>query len=475
MNCKYCDEPLIEGKPFCPSCGKPVNDEEQAPVQETSQGPEIVEEKAGTGKIALTVGAVVVVVALLAAAILSSLGLLKPLGGSGETIAPTAGMLETVETVPATIPPDGNPDDVTCKGTYTDTDDEVVAARSTVVATMGDKELTVEQLQVYYWMEFYYFMQNYGNFVSYFGLDITQPMDTQICGISEETMTWQQYFLNCALESWQTYQAMALEAEAAGLELDEDTRKTLDELAVNMDTIAQTNGYADASNWIATDFGAGATPQGYLDHFEVYYQFWTYYNDQSEKAIPTAEEVDAYFAENETYYTENGITKESGSYYDVRHILIVPEGGTYNAETGLTDYTDEEWAAAMTKAQEILDQWLAGDKTEESFAALANEFSKDSDGTDGGLYTKLTVDTNFVENFKNWYLEEGRKNGDYEIVQTEYGYHIMYFSDSYEIWYSAVETDMVNARLTEVMTSAREAHPAEIDYSAILLATLNLG
>lgn len=43
-------------------------------------------------------------------------------------------------------------------------------------------------------------------------------------------------------------------------------------------------------------------------------------------------------------------------------------------------------AEAAQKAQDILDEWKAGDATEDSFAALANEYSQDpGSNTTGGL------------------------------------------------------------------------------------------
>jgi hypothetical protein len=35
--------------------------------------------------------------------------------------------------------------------------------------------------------------------------------------------------------------------------------------------------------------------------------------------------------------------------------------------------------------------------------------------------------SNYVDNFKNWAIDPARKTGDCDIVETSYGYHIMYF------------------------------------------------
>ena len=119
---------------------------------------------------------------------------------------------------------------------------------------------------------------------------------------------------------------------------------------------------------------------------------------------------------------------------DVRHILVKPEGGSYDSSTGATTYSEEEKAAAKTAAEELYAQWQAGEATEDSFAALANEKSADGDGTTGGLYTKV-YPGQMVTNFNDWCFAEGRKAGDTGIVESDYGYHIMFYSGDSNITY----------------------------------------
>ena len=113
---------------------------------------------------------------------------------------------------------------------------------------------------------------------------------------------------------------------------------------------------------------------------------------------------------------------------NVRHILVAPahehaEGETH--EDGET-YSAEEMAAAKATAEEILASWKAGEATEEAFALLANEKSADGDGTTGGLYENV-YPGQMVQNFNDWCYDAARKTGDTGIVESEYGYHVMYF------------------------------------------------
>ena len=462
MKCKYCGSDLVEGKNFCPECGRDQTEVTEAPA-EISEGV-----KATPGKIAIAVAAVVVVLALLIAMLAG--GMKDDLFAEDPTAAPT----EAVETVPpATVPADGNPDDVTCKGTYTVTDEEAVASANAVVATMGGKELTNAQLQVFYWEEVYAFLQEYGSYAPYIGLDYTQPLDVQTCGVAESSMTWQQYFLQCAINTWKGYQAMALEAENNAIEMDAETREYLDGLTKELQTQAVNQGFATEADMIKSFVGAGPSVADYSRFVELYHEGYAYFGHVYDNTNPTAEEVEAYFLENEASYAESGVTRDSGITVDVRHILIMPEGGETGAD-GYPVYTEEAWAAAKVEAEKIYEEWKNGELTEDRFGQLAKEHSVDGSAANGGLYTDVYVGQ-MVENFNNWCFDEARQPGDYDLIQTQFGYHIMYFSASREIWYATAEYDLISQTVSAIMPAALEKYPAEVEYGAIKLGLVSLG
>ncbi len=107
---------------------------------------------------------------------------------------------------------------------------------------------------------------------------------------------------------------------------------------------------------------------------------------------------------------------------DVRHCLVKFE--TEDTEK----VTEAEKTATKQKAQALLDEWLAGDKTEESFAAMVKEKTEDTASAEtGGLYEGIRTTDNYVAAFEEWSFSDARKPGDYGIIETEYGCHIMYF------------------------------------------------
>lgn len=112
----------------------------------------------------------------------------------------------------------------------------------------------------------------------------------------------------------------------------------------------------------------------------------------------------------------------------VRHILCQAE--TTDDEGNKLDENKvaDNFAEAKKKADAIYKEWKKGDKTEDSFAALAKEKTDDTGSAEnGGLYEDINADSSLVPEFLNWSIDGSRKPGDTEIVKTDYGYHIMYF------------------------------------------------
>ena len=416
--------------------------------------------KRSPGKLAAAVVAVVVLVAALIALVLAGRGDKQETAESNE------------QTAVYTIPADGNPDDETAKGTYTAADDVVLAARDTVVARMGEHTLTNGQLQVYYWLQVQDFLNNYGAYAGYFGLDYTKPLDKQTCMIAENGCTWQQFFLAGALNTWKNYQAMCVEAEKAGFEIPAEAQEMLDNLEQSIAQDAAMYGMASTEDYLAAVVGRGATMEDFAHHVQQSYQGMLYFDDLCQAHQPSEAEVASYFAEHEADYEANGLTRDD-KYVNVRHALIMPEGAdSSNIRTETFD--DAAWAASEAKAQELLAQFEAGDKSEERFAALAMEHSQDGSAVDGGLFENVT-EGQMVENFENWCFDAERKPGDYGLVKTEFGYHLMYYVSDRPVWKEQVQQEMVANISNDLLNGILENYTMEAEFDKVSLAFVNLG
>lgn len=358
------------------------------------------------------------------------------------------------------------------RDSYSVDEDKAAKKREKVVATIGEHKLTNGVLQVYYWMNVYDFLENYGYYAIYMGMDYSKPLDEQ--NHPQEEGTWQHFFLDEALDGWHAYKAMSLMAQKEGIELSQEMKDSLEGLRQNLATSAVNNGFTSIDAMLQKDLGPGCTFEDYYEYTKTYYEGYMYYSTMYNKIDTSMEAIETYFAAHEAELKEQGITKESGNNYDVRHILIEIEGGT-KGEDGKTTYSDADWEACRVKAQKLLDEWLAGEHTEETFAEFAKEHSADGgSNTKGGLYTGLDKNTSFVKEFVDWYMAEDRKVGDYGLIKTDYGYHIMYCSAIEGKWVEECRQGLLTDAYAEILEAAMKEYPMDVNYKKIVLGVVNM-
>lgn len=503
MKCKYCEAELAQWGGFCPVCGKNNSAEEeieliQEPIaeeaeeivldemapKETEAVEEAIEEETDepspklkkTKRLAAMSGCV----ALLA--VLATV-LFFGIRGGWEV----GGLLDWLKPRENTIH---------YKDAYAVEDKKAAKKMDVVVATMGDMELTNAQLQIYYWSEVYGFLNNYSYYLSYLGFDYTAPLSEQVCYF-DQTVTWEQYFLDSAIQVWQSNVAFAELAKREGYVLPEDYQADLDGMEANLQKSATEGGYESLDAMVQESFGAGVTFEDYFEYMEVYYLGYAYFEELYSAIDPTVEEIEAYFAANEEALAAEGIKKDGTYTVDVRHILVMidnivaemekEESGTdAQTEEGETTeedektetdskYTDEQWAACLAAAQKIYDEWLAGDKTEELFGELANKYSHDQKGqvTNGGIYT-FVKEGEMVAEFNDWCFDEARQIGDTDIVKTQFGYHVMYFVGSEEVWFTQTRSAYISDQSNKIVENALNQFTVEINYKKIVLTNVEL-
>ncbi len=235
-------------------------------------------------------------------------------------------------------------------------------------------------------------------------------------------------------------------------------------------------------------------PVIYKDMIDQYVSYG-YYADAEECALEIAETLEVTVTKNDTSYGEdvtqwlfNETTKvndcsyfvddESGmifivlktgdaslneeTVYSVRHILIMPEATdeqtASSVKGGSVEYTKEQWDAAKVKAMQIYDEFEAGDKSEYSFALLAEQYSDDTESTSrgssglyGGLYESIELGV-MVPDFENWCINDSRQYGDTGVVESDYGCHIMYFVSKTQSYRFDCENSLKIEKMTEIMS-----------------------
>ena len=429
MFCRFCGKEMDDHEVVCPACGK----KNKKPVDMKK-----------VRKIAFSCVASVLLLAILA----------------GMIYYGVTGMLPFMQPERA--------NDVYYKGNYTVDAQQALAQREQVVATMGEHSLTSGQLQAFYGMQVIDYLNNY-----YYGyeFDYTKPLDNQICD-KETGLSWQQYFLQNALNTWRQYRLLTDAALEAGYELPKEQQEHLDNLEQITQEMAEKDKFESVQAMLQADLGAGCNFDDYKYYMTLHFTANLYFSHITNELEITQAEIEEYFTKNEAKLKQYGITKTSGPLVDVRHILVGIAGGEeVKNEDGTTSkvYSEADWEACRVKAQEIWDQWKAGDKTEASFAVLANEKTEDPGNNNSGGLCAYTAKGQMVKEFEDWCFDESRQKGDTGLVKTKFGYHIMYFVTSGDGWIRLSESGVRDEKSTALLKEITEKDEVQADFKSIVL------
>lgn len=353
-----------------------------------------------------------------------------------------------------------------------------------IVAKVDGEELRNAEFQIYYWMQFYNFMNSYGSYAAYFGLDSTKELSEQdsMEPISEaegdsadsKMLTWEQYFISTALDNYRQYKALELKAKAEDMEVDETYRSYLDNLEDQLQTAASSAGFATPEEYLQASFGPGVTLEDYKAYMNSYLLAITYSTHLHDNIEYTDDDINSYYDSKADEYASKGMEKIDQNVVNVRHILIQPEQDLDEDGDGTMDASsDEAWAAAEKKANELYAQWQEN-ATEENFTAMATENSADTGTSSNGGLCEDVYPGQMVTEFNDWCFDPSRSAGDSGIVKTTYGYHIIYFvsTGDYVYWFETAKEDYISAQYDTMMQDILDEFPLKVNYSNIAVSTL---
>ena len=393
---------------------------------------------------------------------------------------------------------------ITEKGSYTADSRDIVP--DTVVASIGSKHLTLGQLQIYYWLEAAAYCQTNPDQ----GPDFSRPLDAQPCDIDHSVNNWQQYFLREALTAWQTHQALILHAARTKLPTEKAWQPNpeqyaeympevpalqylygyrdhyqpnelhqayLDSLPETLSSLAADLGLADADALAESIGSSRADLLAYANDLNLAYMYFT---ELMYQIHLTEREITAYYDSRSEVFAAGGILRNDEKTVNIRHILLVPEGGVQNTD-GTVTADANSWDACLTRAEEILEEWNTAVQTtryanvttsnypEARFSELARQYSADAGSApNGGLYQNLHPGQ-LTGVLDRWCFDTARQPGDSTILQSPLGYHILFFSGSVENWYSAAEAALIRELSSRQLQAVRTVFPMTVDYAAIRL------
>ena len=309
----------------------------------------------------------------------------------------------------------------------------------TTAVSIGDRSVSPALLNYSVANQYYSFLTTYGAYAANFGLNTSLGVSSligQACPLIGNGGTWMDYFLSAAVDSLVMNTALSRYAEENGITLTEEEKESALDGLDSIEQSAKDNGFDSADDFLKATYGYGASVE-LLKDFSLEFALATKaYQQLNDSIVVTDEEV-----------------RTEVPTIAVRHILTKAEAD----ENG--SFTDEAKETAKAKAEEIYNEWLEGDATEESFAALAEQYSEDGgSNTNGGLYDSVTQGQ-MVPEFDAFCFEEGRLPGDTGIVYGENGayagYHVMYFvgEGNLETGRESLKRDRMNEKINELTDS----------------------
>lgn len=272
---------------------------------------------------------------------------------------------------------------------------------------IGDYKITKDEVDFYYYSTVNTFEGNYGSYLSYFGIDTSLPYSEQEYS---EGFTWEDYFVEGAIETMQEVYAFYDAALSSDMEYDLD--ELLEEEMKDLTEAAESNGYT-VEQYIELLFGDRMTVKKFKKYISkqlIASEYSTYLSDNYDV---TDEMIEEEIEENKQNYYIASYRSYSVSF------------------STSSDASDEEAEAYQAEVKAEIDALVAQITDEESYKSVMTEYigseDEDFDIDDKTLVEDAMLSSSSVSSdISDWLLEDGRKEGDVEAVEGSSSYYILY-------------------------------------------------
>lgn len=298
-----------------------------------------------------------------------------------------------------------------------------LATHETYVVINGEKVNKVEFDYVYNTAKNNYITQ-YGSYLSYFGLDTSKDLSTQMYS---DTLTWQDYFEQNAVESLKQNKALMAESKAAGFTYD-----TTDEYNTFKETIKTSAASAGVSDkeYVRSIYGSYATMGRIEEYVKNDMVMNAYYQKLQEDNAPSDDEIQSYYEENKATYdsVDYRLTTIEADLPTEPTELADPVEETAADTTGTTDGTAATDTTQDT-AYQPSDAEIA--KAMEDAKVLADD-AEQTVAKDGEAHeNEKKSSVNYM--ISDWLFDDARKAGDTTVITNDnsHCYYVVAFEKRY--------------------------------------------
>lgn len=254
------------------------------------------------------------------------------------------------------------------------------------------------------------YITQYGSYLTYFGLDTSKDLSTQMYS---DTLTWQDYFEQNAVESLKQNKALMAEAKAAGFTYD-----TTDEYNTFKETIKTSAAAAGISEkeYVRSIYGSYATMGRIEEYVKNDMVMNAYYQKLQEDKAPSDDEIQSYYEENKATYdsVDYRLTTIEADLPTEPTELADPVEETAADTTGTTDGTAATDSTQDT-AYQPSDAEIA--KAMEDAKVLADD-AEQTVAKDGEAHeNEKKSSVNYL--ISDWLFDDARKAGDTTVITND--------------------------------------------------------
>lgn len=296
-------------------------------------------------------------------------------------------------------------------------------ALNQTIATIGGHDISKVEFDYNYNVVKNNYLQQYGSYLSMFGLDPSKDMNQQMYS---DVLTWKDYFEQEAVATITRTKALKDQAEAAGFTYNTDEGFAQFKQSVE-DEAKEAGG--SAKSYLQEVYGRYATFARIEE--SVRESLWVneYYRQMLEEKAPSDEALKAEYEANKNEYdsVDYYLTQIKAELPTEPTELADPATETAEAEEAETAEADAE--AAVETAYQPSEAEIA--KAMEDAKALADAAEKKIE-TEGELKTGVRY-TGIPGLTRDWLYDESRQAGDTTVIEDETGhqYYVMSFVKRY--------------------------------------------
>ena len=295
---------------------------------------------------------------------------------------------------------------------------------------VADEKVSRVEFDYNYYTVLNNYMSTNGYLLSLMGLDLSGDLSAQMYS---DTLTWQDYFEEMAVNNLMTGIAMRRDMEAAGFTYDESAE--YESFVAVLEQAAKETGVS-LKEYVKDFYGPYAT----LDRVEGYIRenlkTSAYLEAVAKDRAPSDADIQAYYEENKN------------SYDRVDYHMIQVDAQLPTEPTELADPVEETDETASDDGEESV--YEPSQAEIDAAMAIAKEEAEallDTVATEGEVYTNWAI-TSLNSYIRDWLSDSERQKGDTAVIENPYSH--CYYAVSFDNRYINPEISInVRAVLTE--------------------------